>query len=1209
MSILDQWQDRWNFAVYNNEQRFQTKLITKRQFFTNVVNVPFSIYQNRLLRKDLVEGGSKANLNAAAFRFVDDVAIGTGGGQFVRSFALAYKNNKSYRDVQNASRALEGFGMTAETYDNSPILLSQEIMAGRDEAIYRLVNNSANASDMLDQFVHGKLEINPTNVSRLQNHFEAMAKVCEEKADALGEAFGALRDADKREPGENKPAGYIRDVMRLDSINTPRQAQILSGFVSSVMIDSSTALGTEMYIPQEDIFLPPDDAIKLSTFISRQMEHRGLVPNISLTGAKERPFTDLPEGAMIKTVRDENGAITEYQKMSEADTMAFANAVHGYIKHNLGSKVENMLRFVDRHFEEVENAIARSQEDPIPEPIPVWPTAGQIAKVEQPVGEKIKEVWQARSNLSPHNLLTQTARLVNTAFKHATRPEAMHENKKLFMRSVAAQIVSFPVKIFDDTVKSMLEVGAGYDTIKERLKTGGKQGKFYGNVGATDENGRVIKHQKKNADGTDLLDKSGKPVTEIADPLFPIIDRERFEGVIKSKTLSLVSSPVVSSVGTVVTQELYHLPKGLAIEAAGRADSVLKGAIRGGHRHAPEVASRMAALQDGTHPALKALMEDESYKGALTRLSTKKSSDYTQEDYKTLANYYHEMSQVCVSVAEEALSPYGVRVSPEKIETMDEVVTRVLRKPVKNVPDAMIALSYVESFLSINAEKTGSMDYVDPSVLLIKHGDLMKLGNFVDAQAKAANLVMAKGDEGNDIRKGELLEKGEDGQLKPISEETLVRFANVVTEKLKDHVNIDNLLYAVKGKNRSGYLNKIEDSLFNDTRFEVGKQTEEQGKHPNLSDKMAMPETLTAPWQERIKRQTGSLRENIKQNMQNAEVKHEVRKLYGRAKGTSITSIFPSLIYNSLQHDEKIFTRAGIFSTAFKTMTYPFLYSKGVVACKEALNETFGKRRRIINEADVSKGLIEGALATAGQLDKGLRDALVEANQINADMIGIQQKDQYKDIPRIAAKPRDSREQRDNELMQRFCDEVGGKLVDNSTRIFAALSQGKTGESVSAVMERVLESPVDNVKDAVIALGFIHSVINSSANYLDVLTFVKPEDKVLNRKQVDELTEFANNQAANAGFALHGVPVKGKNGNDFTLMGQGEGLKDGELLEWDAKNDRFQRASEASLIRYANVLSGKFRELAADKIKDEDHISSLASRFQRDTKAEVFSRV
>lgn len=133
--------------------------------------------------------------------------------------------------------------------------------------------------------------------------------------------------------------------------------------------------------------MPPEDAVKLSEFIDQQMEHRGFAPNVSLSGAKERPFPDLPEGVMVRALRDEKtGEITGYGKLTEAESMSFANALHGYVRRELGGKVEYMLRYVDKNFSAIENSIARSKEDPIPEPIPIWKAGEAHKKV--PVEQK-----------------------------------------------------------------------------------------------------------------------------------------------------------------------------------------------------------------------------------------------------------------------------------------------------------------------------------------------------------------------------------------------------------------------------------------------------------------------------------------------------------------------------------------------------------------------------------------------------------------------------------------------------------------------------------------------------------------------------------------------------------------------------------------------------------------------------------------------------
>lgn len=1179
MSVLDQWQDRWEFAAYNHEQRFQTALVTKRRLFNAIINYPLTQIQNEMLRPDLVDRDPvtgkkvrKIEFDAAAWRFIDDVVIGAGGGQFVRSFAFAYGNNKDFRDVHNASRALEGFAMAAEAHDQSPISLSDEIKAGRSDVMYDLVNHSADASELLDQFVHGQLDMSPSNVSKLQRHLQAMSNLCEERAE-LKAVRNSLRDPNelKKEQdevgkGNEKASGYIRDVMRLEKISTPRQAQILSGFVSAVLVDAAKPLGTEMYIPQDEIFMPPEDAVKLSEFIDQQMEHRGFAPNVSLSGAKERPFPDLPEGVMVRALRDEKtGEITGYGKLTEAESMSFANALHGYVRRELGGKVEYMLRYVDKNFSAIENSIARSKEDPIPEPIPIWKAGEAHKKV--PVEQKLKQVWEKGRSLNPLHMVQDATRVATTAVKHVTRPEALYENNKLFGRAIAGQLVSYPVKVVDEMLKSFLRKGKGFDKILDASKTGVLEGELF--------------------------------------------DRDDFHNNLKSSTFRLFTAPLAASFGTVLLQESVGLPKGLAIEASDRAEKVLQGAMKAGHRHAPQVGERVKAMQKGEHPSVQALMQSDKYKGRLQTIAAKKPEERTEAEYALLASYYKDLGDICLSMAEEALSPYGVEVAPDKIESMDEVITRVLREPAKNMPDAMIALAYVQTFIDISKGKTASVEYVSQNELLIKHKDLKALGNFAEEQAKAAGLVMAKGDEFDGAHEGELLERDkQSGKLQPASAETLIRYSNVVTEELKQRVDIDNLLYAIKGKYSENYLGKIEDSLFGSTHYDVGqgKEKDEDGKPGKDAAPQVAPE-LTEKWQSKVQRdKTGNL-SNIKQNIEHPEVQHEIRKLLGRSRGESVSAFMPGLIYNSLQHNEAIFSRSGLYSAAFKTLVYPIMYSKGLVAGKEAINETFLKRRHTINEANVAQNLIQGAITTSGRVDSSLRETLVDANRINADMIYLEKKDEFKDIPRIAAKPRGLRDEHDNALMEQFCDAVGEKVIDNSTRIFSALGQQTPGESVEDVVERALHQPVDKLGDAVITLGFMHSMLEANAKNLDVLRYIKPEDKVLKRSQVRALSEFMNDQAANAGFAIHGVPVEGANGNQFTVMGQGDDtLKEGELLQWSDQSQRYERAPAEAIIRYANVVTEKFREVAQDKVKEEG-AGELADKYKLSTKERIFKHL
>ena len=1146
MSILDQWQDRWNFAVYNNEQRFQTQLVTKRRFFNNVINMPLKRIQNRMLRPDVPTTG----FDAAAFSFVDDVFITSGAGQVIRSFVFAYGNNKDFRDIHNTSRALESFSMAVESFDTSPLSLGEEIAAGRSDVMYDLVNHSEEASDLLDKFVHGKLPQSPSNIAKLERHLHALAKVCDEKAEVMKAAQGVRKPEQRADETQERISDYIRDVIRADKITTAREAQILSGFVSALLVDAAKPIGTEAYVAQEDVFMQPKEAVKFSAFVAEQLKQRGFGTNTSLDNEEQLPFADLPEGALIKEERDAEGKVVSRRKASEAELLSLANALHSQLRKELGSKVETMLEFVDKNFDKVEQSIARSQEDPTPEAMPIWNRAPNPQAAQEHQADK----WQEKRSLSPFKLLGEVDNTIRTSVRHMFRPEARHDSNKLFGRALAGVIVSYPVKIFNEAAKSFLRDGNGYEILKDGIKTGTLKGQ--------------------------------------------LIDREDLKNNFQSNNFRSLTTPLASSVATVMSQELYHLPKGLALEAAGRADSVLNGALRSGHRHAPQVAGRMKAL-DGEHPALEALLQHPDYKDTIPAIMAKPGEERSEADYKLLGEYYRDLSDICISTAEEALSPYGVGITPEKIDGMDDVVARVLRRSVENVPDAMVALAFVESFLSVSAEKTSAMDYIDPRQILIKYNDMHRLGEFIDNQAKAAGLVMATCKKPGKGKPGELLEKNpKTGELEPVSPETLVRFANVVTAELKHYVNLDALLMAAKGKHKDEYIKPVEKKLF--------KLDKEEKQEEKTKDEIA--KELTSPWQGKVSRKSKGLVGTIRDDIANPEVQHEIRKLHGRTLGESTSSCVSSIFSNSLQHNEGILSRAGIFSAIYGPIVYPIVYSKGLVWAKEAINETFLHKGAIAAEADITQSLVKGALKASGQIDTQLRDKLVYDNRLNADLMQLQGKDEFQDIPRISAKPRDLRTDKDNELMQRFCDEIGEKMIVSSTQIFTTQEGEGTRRSVSQVLETALEKPVTSLQDATITLGFLNSVIDKNVDTMKALRFVKPEDKTMSRGQLRELTDFMNDQAKLAGFAVHGVPVKGKNGNEFTILGNDETLKEGEMIQWNQQTKQYERPAPESIIRFTNVSVGKFRDLTEKRLKDKG-VGSLVERYQREAKNEVFSRL
>lgn len=1174
MSILDQWQDRWNFAVYDKEQRFQTQLVTKRRLFTNIVGLPLSRWQNNILTKDYVDTAGEAvaprkglQFDAAAFSFVDDVFISAGGGQVVRSFLLAYGNQKEFRDINNTARALGGLGITAEALDDSPTKLGEEISAGHKGIMYDLVHNSGKASSLLEDFVHGKLEVTPTNIAKLEKHLHALAAICDEKA-AMKEGLNAMRGPNKQDEKENsKPMDYIRDVIHADTLTSPREVQILSGFVSALIVEAAKPLGTESFIPEKEIFMKPEEAIALSSFVATQLEHHGFVPNVALSADKPLPVADVPEGAMVQAERNEKGEIISYSKIPAAKLLVFGNAIHTHLKKENGVHIEAVMGYVDKHFDSVEQVISRSQEDALSDNQPIWLTETERQRNQsEAAANKYAAPWETGKQRGPRALMKEVGRAATSAVAHIWRPEARHEANKLFARNLANGILGYPINIFDNVLKDFLRPGKGYDILKNDL----------------------LGRHDPDRENTELL------------------DGDLFKRNVFSRTHRLLTQPFAASYGTVYLQELYNLPSGLAIDAAKRSGGILNGAIRAGHRHAPQVADRLSAMGQN-HPSLDVLLRDARYKEEIPRITALPDEERTAEDYVLLGQYYRDMSNLSVSMAEEVFAPYGIEVTPEKIDSIEDVVERVLRRPVQNVPDAMIALAFVETFVELSKKNIGAMEFVDPRKLLIGGKELHKFGDFVAAQAAAAGFVVATGKEGEGIAEGELLVRDpKTGALAPLDAETLVRFANVMTSELKQHVSLDALLFATKGKFKDDYMSAVEKHLFKDAHFNAGMAQEDA---PSVRQQ-AVQEDLMEPWSGKVKRKHGGLRERIRETLEQPEVQHETRKLYNRSRGETITASISGLFHNSLLYNEGVLSRSSALAAIYKTLTFPIIYSKGLVAVKESINEVILKKRRTINEAGVTTDLIGAAMDAAATLDPDMRQRLIDAHQVNAALIDVEHKPEFKDVPRVAAKPRHLRTEEDDQIMQRFCDELGGQVIDVSAKIFASLgAEGQQSESMEDTLERALSAPVNNLADAMLALGFIYKVTKESKKQVDMLRFLEPEEKILSRGALRQLSNFINDQAASAGFAIHGVSIKGKNGNEFAMLGQDETLQEGELLQWNKDKKEYERAAPEAVIRFTNVLMEKFREVAADKVQNPDDKLSLVARYQAETKNEVFSRL
>lgn len=1223
--------ERWRIATQDTEQEYQRRLMEKRKGFGGL----WYWYQSRKQNRDLMPDVQHKWFDGAAYKYVEDVFINASLAQTVRSAVWAYGHDRDYQSINFVARGLVGIGKVAEGYDNSPMTLAEEIEAARNSPLSALMNNADQASDMLDKFVHGQLEINPKTTRDLHQYLSGMAQICEEHAHVL---FAKTQDSDDKKP-EKGESDYIRDVLHRDMISSPRQAQILMGFVSAILVNASKPLGTEGFIPPNEIVMKPEKAVNLARFITDQMQHRNLVPNISLGKQDERPFLDLPAGAMIRAIRNEAGDIIQYQKISERELLEFSNIIKGQLTSILGNEYESALRFVDSNFEDIENAVASSKQKMALRPIPVWSISAPRDVSSLP--NSIKNIWQSKNSFSIFNLMDNVERTVKVALKYQLRPAALYEQAKLFRRAAITQVLSYPVKLTDDFIRATLRPGRGLDMFLHGAKeipgefiyekpdsTDKRFGKDYFNKDNPEGKKVFIaveakdpKNIKKGEDTYTFTGKAFKDKTYVkyvdkkkdesgaVTEKFKVVSEDEMrtqkdfmKRAVKNKALNSLHSIISSSLMTVSLMELIGVNKALTADKVEHASPVLTAAIKAGHQQVPALKNRVEKTMNGLHPTLAEVLTDDRYKNDIPRIMKSSPEERSVEDYQLMKQYYIDLSNVCLSMSEEALSPFGVHVSAQKVERLGEVITRVLREPVKNVPDAMIALSYIDSFMKVSTSKHTSIDFVNPYEILIQNKDLGKLGDFISNEMKKRDLKISTGKEGS-FAKGVLLEKdSQSGQYVIASGETIIDFANNVTNQLKAHVDLSSLLYAVKGDQKEQYLKTISKHLFKDHTFNVLSEKAEK----KLPESDGLTE-FTKPWEGKISRKQKGFIERCKENYRRPEALHERLKLLMRSLGETFVGLVSGLAMGNLVYGDKIAARHNVTSAFYKALIYPNLQSTALVAVQEGVNELLFGKNRIVTEADISGNLMQGAIKTAMSHDKNIRTRLMENAQVNANLLDITRKLEFKDIARIKGKPLEFRTEEDNKAMARFISQSSEKIVDMTTSIFQSLGQGKQSESLQDIMERSLQKPVDNIEDAITALALAQGIIKSGADQIMIMAYINPEKRHLKRTAIDDISKYVNDQAALAGFAMHGVPVKGQNGNDFTVFGKGEDLQQGELLKFNHSTATYERASEADIIRFANVTMSKIKVYMSEEIKKDS--SAVVERYNQQAKQILFKNM
>lgn len=1099
-SIWQGLKDRWEFAVQDKEQRFQTKLVTRRQFYNGLLSYPSNYIQNRLLRPDLPVKGLFDR--AAAWSFVDKLVFGTSAGQIARSMTRGYERNELYTRAKDAATGLSGMALTLDAQSGEK--LSDEIARGRGSVLNDMFNQSAEAGHTLEQFIAGKLPITPTNLEKLNMVFSGMAELAGKRAELLQSYQGLAQKPALA--GEHKPADYIREVISKERLETPRDGQLFLGFVATLLADSAVPYSSEIFIPQEEVFLTPEQNSELSKAISARMKELGYRVNSAEEG-QPLPAPQQPEGILLSASN---------QPLPPAEALAFANELHGQLMGLAKDKIDGLLNFADERFADIENQFLpqKIQESSFALTRPVIDVQSSAPMQATGLGNPMLDKAGLESGSS---LSRDAGRALAASRSFLSRPHLKTEISKLFGRSVSNQVLAFPVNVFDEMLRNFFRTSkegkpkAGFDILRDRLR--------------------------------------GETQTEMA----ALMDMPTLKNNLKSRGFRIVAQSLIASVGVTYSQEGSRIASALATHTAEKTKPILHAAIARGQELVPEMAERMAAAGK-PHPAFQAVLEKPQYKGKIAPLLAQDMATLAADDFQLMAQFFHEVSGATVQMASEVLSPFQPGQGRQQIQHMDEVAARLFAQPIDSVPDAMMALAFAQGFMQMSKDNIEMLDYVDPQGVIFKPKELKQLGYFIEDETKRLNLSVR--DENGQPR---LYEGNE-----PASAKTLVEFGNRVAAKTNEAVSIPMVLASMRGEFRDNVVRHMEDALFDGIHFETAPEAAAQ------QPAAAVDPVLLQPWCESAKRPDKKTFSVIRERWKDPEIRHEKKKLHDRMEGEVRTGAFSTLIQKSLQHQNSVFDRGNLTYTAWAIFAYPTVYGKGIINVREAWDEALFHKRSKMDDANLAVDYAAAALRTISQINPETEQELSQRTGSNLPLEELQNSKTYGDIARITAKAQAERSPQEMAALENYFQKNGDMLLQRAGGTLASLDTSRPQETFTQSITRVVSGSVGNLTDAAIALSFLASTIHSDATALDKQSYVDPKTILLDRKALAELSGFMDDQAFAAGFTV------GDDGKGVLQAGSGA-------------------ASEADVIRYANVSLQKFRDILGRNPQIASSFSRMAS--------------
>ncbi|GEM_PF-5790185 len=658
--------NRWSSylgAIWNNVTRDESKhemtKLYRRKLPTQVTKMPINIVGDYLLRR---KDGSLDNIRDGEWQPIAKKELwGLAANPIAGSHGLVGVKEIVGTGSQLTDTSIKKLNRHFAAAAKSGLAMDRDIQQSLETSRSAIRQKQLSVTPSLKAKVERIQQKDPRSYSQddytaLQSYFQALSQGVNQQANTLLKPY-------KKQDDEELTDVITRNV--LESVGDLPSALTTLSFIQSILQKEVKNLHSLEFVDPKKNLIPVKSFREIADYMEEQLTSAGIAVVGEEYQGKKCQVEGLANGQMVQFNKQAN----RYEAVQPETIVRLANVVSAKFKQEIGSNLERIKQgSIDKtHYAFVEKALFSQPKEnskailsPTFSGEKRWSAPTKI-KHERSFFEKIRDSW-----------------------KHATRPEAIHEAKLLWSRTSYARFSGIPIGTWQHIRRGYLPVDK--ETGRWKVNPEASIGEIFTNPGKFISRGSLL---------SGLWGAIAYPIGEFVATIGREMSRYKVTDIIAD-----------SSHASDTLSELLHKAPTLSDDW---------------EKEYREVTGKSAALQQAA--------ENDTFK-MIPRIAMKPAHLRLEHENLLMQQYMEQAGAVALATASQLTS---------NAKTTTNQSVKPLENPVTNMAEAHEALAEIKAIMDASRKHLGVLRFVDPNKLVIDGKGLAQLSETIEAQYQAAD--------------------------------------------------------------------------------------------------------------------------------------------------------------------------------------------------------------------------------------------------------------------------------------------------------------------------------------------------------------------------------------------------------------------------------------------------------------------------------------